>query len=56
MALSHVPQRFSRFASGFEFDREAHMRRSLKMTLLTLLIGVAMFAVFFGLVAACDLL
>ncbi|HWE37061.1 MAG TPA: hypothetical protein VG406_10880 [Isosphaeraceae bacterium] len=49
----------SRF-EPFDFDqpgddwRRAHSRRSLRMTLLTLAIGVVAFALFFGLVAACD--
>jgi hypothetical protein len=37
-----------------EFDRHAHVYRSLKMTLMTLVLGLSLFALFFGLVAACN--
>ncbi len=44
-------------ASRLEFteaERRAHLRRSLKMTLMTFALGAVMFALFFALVAACE--
>jgi hypothetical protein len=35
-------------------ELQAHCRRSLRATLITFALGMALFALFFGLVAACD--
>ena len=37
-----------------EQERWAHFQRSLSMALLTFVLGAALFALFFGLVAACE--
>ncbi len=46
--------RFTEPVLASETERRLHFRRSLQMTLLTLGLGIVVFALFFGLIAACE--
>ena len=37
-----------------EVTRDEHFRKSFQMTVMTLALGLSLFALFFGLVAACE--
>jgi len=53
--LRHDPNPYGGYALEFtEADRRSHARRSLKMTLITLAIGLSLFVLFLGLVTAIE--